>query len=157
MDINDCFPSKYVGHADLQGQDVTVTAREVVLEDINSDDAERGARTQKPVLYFDGMTKGLILNKINASRISDLYGPETAHWKGQQITLYPSETEFRGKPVKCVRVREATQNNVVHPPPPPPPPAATAAPLPAVTAAPGATVTIPATSGVQLETAGVSF
>ena len=152
MDINECFPSKYVGHTDLQGQDVTVIAHLVVLEDINSDDAERKGRTQKPVLYFVGMTKGLILNKTNASRIADLYGPETAHWIGQPITLYSAETEYGGKSVKCVRVREATQNNWVHPTPPPPPPNETTTrgdPPPAVPA--------PAGTAVVLEPAGVSF
>lgn len=107
MDISECFPSKYVGHADLHGQDVSVAVRSVALEDINQDDAERSGRSQKPVLYFQDMVKGLVLNKTNASRIAAMYGPETDHWIGRTITLYTAETEFGGKPVKCVRVRES--------------------------------------------------
>ncbi len=80
MDINECFPSKYVGHADLRGQNVTVIMAAVVLEDINQDDAERNGRSRKPVLFFQGMTKGLVLNKTNASRIASL----RPWWQGRR-------------------------------------------------------------------------
>ena len=131
MDVNTMFPSKYVGHADLQGQDVPVVMGSVVMERVDSD---RDGGETKPVLHFHGMAKGLILNKTNAKRIADLFGLETDAWSGKSIILYCAETEYGGKPCKGVRVREGTpaQQQIAQAPAPPPP-----APKP-VAAVPGA-------------------
>lgn len=98
MDINAAFPSKYVRACDLQGRDVTMTIANVSPEDV-------GDSEPKPVVHFSGTDKGLVLNKTNANIISGLYGPETDHWIGQKITLFPTQTDFQGKPVECIRVR----------------------------------------------------
>jgi hypothetical protein len=49
------------------------------------------------------------------------------HWAGKAITVYPTETEFRGKMTRCIRVRldapaAATQPEPVRPPEPLPNP-----------------------------------
>ena len=102
MDIRNAFPSKYVTAGDLQGQEVPVTCDRVCLETVQSDS---GRSDELPVLYFQGMGKGLVLNKTNANVIASLYGNETERWQGQPITLYATETEFAGRVVPCVRVR----------------------------------------------------
>src|SRR5690606_30577904 len=101
MDINAAFPSKYVKAADLQGQDVTVTIESFGIEDV--DDGE-----MKPVLRFAGMGRGLVLNRTNANSLEALYGPETDHWVGRSITLYPTTTQFGAKMVACIRIRETS-------------------------------------------------
>lgn len=98
--INSWFPSNYVAAADLQGRDVTVTIAAIKLEKVGTDQEER------PVLYFQGMTKGMVMNRTNGKRISKLYGPETNEWVGKPIILYESETDFGGETVPCIRVRE---------------------------------------------------
>ena len=98
MDINSAFPSTYLKAADLQGRRVAVIISEVVLEDIGGD--------HKPVVYFSGKDKGLVLNKTNAQMIVEIAGgvSETDKWQGIKICLYPTKTDFQGKRVDAIRV-----------------------------------------------------
>jgi hypothetical protein len=64
-----------------------------------------GSTDSKPTIYFQGKDKGLVLNKTNANAISMMYGPETGNWTGQTISIYPTETEFQGKIVPCIRIK----------------------------------------------------
>jgi hypothetical protein len=48
----------------------------------------------------------LVLNKINASRITKICeSDDTDDWKGQQIALIHDWTQFQGQDVPCVRVK----------------------------------------------------
>ncbi len=97
MHIGNAFPSAYIKASDLQGRTVTVMMDRVVMEDIGGD--------QKPILYFLGKDRGLVLNKTNSNIIAEMYGWETDDWQGKQITLMPARVEFQGKIVDAVRVR----------------------------------------------------
>lgn len=99
MKIGSAFPSKYIKAADLQGRAVVCTIREVRQEDI-------GDGEKKPVLYFEGKEKGMVLNRTNAKSIASACGSdETDDWPGCQIEIYPTETDFQGERVDCIRVR----------------------------------------------------
>ena len=63
MDINSAFPSNYLKAADLRGGRVTVAIDSVVIENIGDED--------KPIVYFQGKEKGLVLNKTNANMVRD--------------------------------------------------------------------------------------
>ncbi len=93
------FPSKYVKHADLNGQDVTVTIDSMKIEEVGMD------RETKPVLSFKDAKKGLVLNMTNYDTIALAYGEETDNWCNQKITLYGAQAQFGGKIVDCIRVR----------------------------------------------------
>lgn len=97
MNIHGAFPSDYLKAADMQGKAYTVIMGRVEM--VKLDDG------QKPVLNFQNAEKGLMLNKTNANTIAEVYGVETDAWFGQQIDIYPSETDFQGKRVPCIRVR----------------------------------------------------
>lgn len=47
----------------------------------------------------------LLLNKVNAKVISQLYGKRPSAWVGKWIQLYPTTTERQGETVDCIRVR----------------------------------------------------
>ncbi len=100
MNIDTAFPSKYVRADDLNNRDIRLT-----ITSINQEDVENDGST-KPVLYFNGTAKGLVLNKTNAHTIADMLGTETDNWLGHSITLFPTKTDFGGKRVDCIRVRE---------------------------------------------------
>ena len=101
MNISDVFDSRFVRAADLKGTDSTVTISRVVMESLgHGPDAD-----SKPVVYFTDRKKALVLNRTNSAAIAKLYGSETEDWVGKSITLYPTETSFRGQQVPCVRVR----------------------------------------------------
>lgn len=97
MKISSAFPSKYLRAQDLQGKSIAVTIERVAVEDC-------GEGEEKPVVYFKGKTKGLVLNKTNANRISAMLGDETDDWAGHEITLLSTEAEFRGRSVPAIRV-----------------------------------------------------
>ena len=97
MNINAAFPGKYIKAADLQGRDYELVISRLVVEKVLDSD--------EPVLYFTKTDKGLVLNKTNAGRIADMHGEETDDWTGLHITLFPTECDFAGKLVPCIRVR----------------------------------------------------
>lgn len=116
--INDSFPSKFLKASDLKGAEPVVTMDHVDYEPVGQD------KEIKAVLYFKGKEKGLVLNKTNANKITQLTGsPVTEDWKGQAIKLYPTETSFGGEMVDCIRIKAAVRNGQpVAPKPAPPPP-----------------------------------
>jgi hypothetical protein len=102
--INEAFPSKYLSAADLQGSQVVVTIHNVTFEEVGI------KRDQKPVVYFVGKRKGLVLNKTNARKITEVTGSAlTEEWIGHAIVLYPTETEYQGDTVETIRVKPVTK------------------------------------------------
>jgi hypothetical protein len=100
--IDAAFPSKYLKAADLGGREVVVQIDRVEIEPVGRQ------KEIKPVLYFAGKEKGLILNKTNSSKIKQIIGsPETDDWSGCKIKLYATETEFEGETVDTIRIKAA--------------------------------------------------
>ncbi len=101
MKVGDVYVSegKSLKAADLQGK-----ARKLQVESYDTVEFD-GA--QKIVLSFAGAKKGLVLNVTNANRIAvNLGSDDLDDWIGKGITIYPTVTEFGGKQVDCIRVKE---------------------------------------------------
>lgn len=116
--INDAFPSNYLKAADLKGRSVAVTIDRVEFEAVGQ------SREMKPVLYFAGKDKGMVLNKTNANKITSLLeSAVTEDWTDGRILLYPTETSFQGDMVDCIRVKAALaiKGGAKRATPPPPP------------------------------------
>jgi len=97
--IDQLFPSKYLRTGDLEGREVTVTIDRVVLEPAGK------LQQPKPVVYFAGKKKGLILNRTNAQRIGEIAGStNTDDWRGTAIRLYVTHVAFQGKPTPAIRI-----------------------------------------------------
>ena len=97
MDINSCYPGTYLKAVDLQGKTVRCTVESVQIEDIGGE--------EKPVLYFIGKSKGLVLNRTNAGTIAAMLGGETDEWVGKEIKIFPTKVSFQGSMVDAIRVR----------------------------------------------------
>ncbi len=88
----------------LKAEDLAGKARKLQIEKYEMVEFD-GA--QKVVLTFSGAKKGLVLNVTNAHRIAiNLGSDEMDDWIGKAITIYPTTTEFGGKTVPCIRVKE---------------------------------------------------
>jgi hypothetical protein len=98
MKISNAFPSKYIKAADLQDRQHEVIMHHVELENIGDDD-------RKPVLFFAGKQKGLVLNKTNSRTIAGAYGDDTDEWAGKKVILFPAMVDFRGDQVEAIRVK----------------------------------------------------
>lgn len=100
--IHESFPSNYLKASDLRGRSVVVKIDRVGFEPVGQ------TKEMKPILYFVGKDKGVVLNKTNANKIIGLVGsPNTEDWAGFHIMLYPTETSFQGETVDCIRVKPA--------------------------------------------------
>jgi hypothetical protein len=97
MKISDAFPSNYLKATDLQDRNVIVSINYVKMDKIGEDD--------KPVLFFVGKEKGMVLNKTNANNIAAIYGDDTQAWRDKEIVLFPAMVDFQGKTVEAIRVR----------------------------------------------------
>lgn len=97
--IGDVFPSKYLKVEDLSGKRVTLTIDRVAFEKVGQ------PPENKAVVYFKGKDKGLCLNKTNANSIHFITGSDdTDDWVNERIVVYPSQTEYQGKRVGCIRI-----------------------------------------------------
>lgn len=99
MRITEAFPSNYLRAGDLQDRNVTVVIDRVDMEEIG------GSGDHKPVIYFQGKEKGMVLNKTNAANIAVAYGDDTDNWSGGEIVLFPAMVDFQGRSVAAIRVR----------------------------------------------------
>lgn len=99
MNANDLFPSKFLCAEDLDS-DTVVTMKGISKEKVGKKEEI------KPVMHLEEYPKAMVLNKTKVKRIKLKYGKETEDWWGKQITLYPSETEYEGEDVPCIRVRK---------------------------------------------------
>jgi len=101
MDINTAFPSKFLKAADLKGRRVQVVIAEVSMQDV-------GDKTEgdKPVVYFEGKEKGLVLNRTNSTSIAELSNDsfETDDWVGTTIVLFSTKVDYQGRRVDAIRV-----------------------------------------------------
>jgi hypothetical protein len=102
MNIDNAFPSNYLKASDLGDNQPVVTIDRIEIEAVGRD------KEMKPVVYFRGKEKGLVLNKTNGRKIAELVGSkDTDDWSGCQIRIYATETEFGGETVECIRVKAA--------------------------------------------------
>lgn len=102
MNIDSAFPSAYLKASDLGTSTPVVTIDRVEVEPVGRD------REMKPVVYFKGKEKGVVLNKTNSNMIAGLTGSrDTDDWSGCQIRLYATTTEFGGETVECIRIKAA--------------------------------------------------
>lgn len=102
MKANELCPPPHLEAADLDDGDLGVVIEKVGFAKVGEEQVEKG------VVYFRGLSRGLVLNRTNLRRIIAQHGNDTDQWIGKVITLYPSETDMMGRTVPCIRVREQT-------------------------------------------------
>jgi hypothetical protein len=100
MNLNEMFPSRFLKAADLQGRRMRLRVSHVACELLEGS----SGKEQKAVLHFAGKDKALVLNKTNALEIGGAYGQETDDWRGREVVLFPTRTQFGAKMVDCIRV-----------------------------------------------------
>jgi len=97
-DMRTAFPSKYLKSADLMGKRIPVTIDRVDFEEVAQNEND------KPVLYFQGKERGMVLNKTNTDRLCSAFGYDTDGWNGKEIHLYTEKVQYAGNMVDGLRV-----------------------------------------------------
>ncbi len=104
MDDDQLFPSKYLRGSDLQGRAVTVAIDHVKMEKFF--DQELKAEVEKPVIYFVGKQKGLIMGKSLAFQIAEICASKnTDDWKGREIMIYTERRLVFGQEKDVIKAR----------------------------------------------------
>ena len=102
MRSSDAFKSAYLKSEDLKGRKIVVTVDKVMMETIG-----QGARAQeKPVMYFVGKDRAMVLNATNWHRLKEWLGSdESDDWTGRQCVLGTEPTtDPNGKPTMGLRI-----------------------------------------------------
>lgn len=98
--VSEMIQSKFLRKEDLD-DDVLVTIKRIVLEDMPGDDGER-----RWVAHFKELPKGLVLNVTTIRTLESAFGGDTDDWIGAKVTLFVDPgVQFKGKVVGGVRLR----------------------------------------------------
>lgn len=109
-DVRAMFDDLHIKAWDLKNKDQVVTITRVEAGKIKD---QVGKESRKPIIYVNGISKGLVLNKTNMRTVAAMYGYDTAGWVGKRIVLYPTQTEMSGATVDCIRVRPRPPGNAM--------------------------------------------
>ncbi len=95
-DMSKAFPSKYLNKEDLSNKAWPVTISHVKFENVAPEDKPQET---KPVLYFTGAERGLVLNITNNNALILMLGKDDSMWANQQIELFNDlNVMYQGKP-----------------------------------------------------------
>jgi len=93
---------EYLVGEELNGKEVTLTIEKVELTEIRN---QKGVET-KPVAFFVGTTKRLVLNVTNMKAIARALGSGYIEdWQNKKITLIPQSGRFFGVNQEVIRVK----------------------------------------------------
>ncbi len=101
--VSEAFPSNWLKATDLNNRTVKVKIDKVIFEEIGQN------KDKKPVMYFEKVQKGLVLNKTNATTIEAIYGEQMDGWTGKEIELFSMMVPFQGQNVAAIRVRAVAE------------------------------------------------
>ncbi len=104
--VSELFPSRFLKAADLKGRTVKAKIKKVEVEEIGQD------RDEKPVVYFEGVERGLVMNKTNGVAIAEIHGDATDDWTGKEIEILSMMVPYQGQNVAAIRVRAAPEEPV---------------------------------------------
>jgi hypothetical protein len=96
------YPNEYLSAPDLLGKDVSAVIKKIEIEEVVGSD---GKKQRKPVVWFEGKAKRLVLCKTNAKSIAKLHGTDTEAWLNKKVTVYPTTCMAFGSEVECIRIR----------------------------------------------------
>ncbi len=105
MKVTDLYPSKYVKSDDIGNQRLTLQVGTIKLEEVAENEPA------KPVMYFNGKEKGMVLNKTNALLCAHCWGDDTDSWNGQWLDLFVEPKMFQGKVVNGLSVAPKLPNS----------------------------------------------
>ena len=99
MNINTLFPRRFATGEDIADKTPTLPIARVTLERMGPE------QKQKPVLWFNGARKGIVLGAALARQIAALHGDDTDAWVGKAVQLYTETVRAFGEAHLAIRAR----------------------------------------------------
>ena len=96
--MSELAPSPHLEAADFEG-DTVLTIKGWQRNEVGPE------KVMKGVIYFQEVDRGLVVNKTNRVILAHLFGRYVDDMIGKPITIYPTECQFQGKLVPCLRIR----------------------------------------------------
>jgi hypothetical protein len=90
-EFDDLYGSKYLCVADLKGAKPRLKIGKVEVAELRD---KNGNVKRKYVVFFEGVTKGLVINQTNANKLAAAYGKQISNWVDQHVELYSESTTF---------------------------------------------------------------
>ena len=103
MNIHDAFPSKYMNGKNTKNG-TSLTIKDVREELVGKDNVAR-----QVIRWSDADHLPLILNKVNAMQLADMFGEETDTWRGCKVKLNVEKVGYMGEVHDAVRIAPALQ------------------------------------------------
>ena len=97
VNYDQLYPGRFIKAGELLGKKVTLTIRDVDLEDLQGEDGKTKA---KAIVFFRESEKALVACKTNGICLKEMFGPKLADWIGKRVTIFPDT--WNGEP--CIRV-----------------------------------------------------
>ncbi len=85
MNVKDLISGKYLSAKDMVGQRVLATLDICQIEEFENKNT--GGTDSRPVVYFEDLDQGMVLNKTNLKVLAREFGEETAQWKGKRVLV----------------------------------------------------------------------
>jgi hypothetical protein len=103
MRTGDFFKSRFLKSVDFPEPKV------VILAHVGTE-TFRDSPEPKPVVYFKGVQKPLILNKTMAQFLEDASGTDVmTDWAGTKVEIFATSVEVNGQTRPCLRLRAPDQ------------------------------------------------
>ena len=100
MRKDSALPTKYITGTVVGDHKMKLTVARVVMETMEN------GREQKPVMYFVGKDRGMVINSGNWDAMALVYGDESDGWAGKMIELFAMPTQTpAGQPTLGCRIR----------------------------------------------------
>ena len=93
----DRHPTKYLKSEDAKARQIVATISHLEMEQVGQ------GKKEKPVLYFEGSVKPMVLNRTNDDVLDEAFG-DSDDWPGRKIKIYCVRTQYQGKSVDGLRV-----------------------------------------------------
>jgi hypothetical protein len=98
MRASDAFPSKYLKSSDVKAKAKIATISSLETEAVGQD------KEEKPVLYFEGDVKPMVVNRTNFEELEAAFG-DSDEWPGHKVEIYCAPTSYQGKRVDGIRLK----------------------------------------------------
>lgn len=99
MDMTTVFPSRFFSPNDFDSVGKVFTIGNVIMEQVMAE--------FKPVMYFKGQDKGMVINPTNGKILIGLpgFGKESNNWVGKEVVLFSYHAMFNNQPQLRLGVR----------------------------------------------------
>jgi hypothetical protein len=99
MDMTKIFPSQWFSASDFDAVGTEMTIGNVMMQQVGAE--------FKPVVYFNGQEKGMVLNPTNNKLMCSMphLGGESKEWTGKKVILFSFTAMFNGQPQQRLGVR----------------------------------------------------